>query len=112
MRFLIKQILYSYFLPNALTKTIFDFCFNGIEKAGFEIVGAHYMDPKHAKGRPSFFAHTSVRPRTFTDMWNGQMMPKTKQGLNYIMQHARRDIQITDLRIESIVYMNLLCGKL
>lgn len=112
MRFLIKQILYSHFLPNALTKTIFDFCFNGIEKAGFEIVGAHYMDPKHAKGRPSFFTNESVRPRTFTDMWNGQMMPKTKQGLNYIMKHARRDIQITDLRVESIVYMNLLCGKL
>ena len=110
MRFLIKQVLYFYGLPNVLTPLILDYIFYGIEKAGFEIVGAHFMDPKHVKGRPSFFAEPSLRPRIFTDLWNGKMNSYMKNSMHYVLKHARRDVQVQNLRIESNIYMNLICG--
>lgn len=113
IRFLIKQVLYSFCLPHVLSKTIMDFCFYGIDKQGFEMTGAHYMTPKKIKGKPVDMAETmAIRPRLFTGMWNGHLQPATKRATQYIIEHARRDVQVHDLRIESFMYMNLIGGKL
>ena len=111
IKFLIKQMLYLHGLPNVLVPCIIDYCFHGIEKAGFEIVGAHFMNPKLVKGKPSVFPEPSLRSRIFTNMWNGKMNTYMKDSMHYVLKNARRDVQVENLRIESNIYMNLICGK-
>ena len=110
MRFLINEIMYKNHIGNCVTNLVLDFCFYGLVKKGFEIVGAHYMDPRKIKGKPDVCVSQSKRPRNFTNMWNGEMGDHTKKGLDFLIQHARRDVQVFDLRVESKVYTTLMCG--
>jgi hypothetical protein len=88
-----------------------EFSMHGLVRKGFEIVGAHYMDPKLAKGKPSVCTFNSKRPRNFVNMWQGQLHSMTQSQMNFLVQHARRDVQIHDLRIESKMYKGLVCGN-
>ncbi len=109
IQFLIKQ-----FFPNRMPNvvhTIMEYCFHGLVQEGFEIVGAHYMDPRKATGKPYLLATKTKHTRHFTSMWNHTMEGLSKDSVNFLIKHARRDVQVFDLRVESKLYMNLVCGK-
>ena len=112
VRFLIKRLLYRWCVDSRLAQLIMEFCFHGLMKKGFEIVGAHYMHPKKAKGKPQFCMAKSKHTRHFTSMWDDRLKGTAQDGINFLIKHARRDVQVFDLRIESKMYMNLICGKM
>lgn len=108
-RFLIKQLL-----PSALAvlvPLIIEYCFHGLVHRGFEIVGAHYLDPMEATGKPKVSMAKPQRTRHFTSMWNNNIHGIPKDGINFLIKHARRDVQVFELRVESKMYNNLICGK-
>lgn len=111
IHFLIRQLLISFGGDIQLAKTIMEYCFYGLVRKGFEIIGAHYMNPKEAKGKPQICMTKSKHIRYFTSLWDNQIQGSVQNGINFLVKHARRDVQVFELRVESQLYKNLLCGK-
>lgn len=112
VQFLIKQLLLQYGADVALVSLIMQYCFYGLVRKGFEIAGAHYMDPLKARGKPDICVAKSKHVRHFTSMWDNRLGYNTQREINFMVSHARRDVQVFELRVESHLYKNLLCGKL
>lgn len=111
VRFLIKMWFLRHGMPLVLVQTVLEYCMHGLVRKGFEIVGAHYMPANLAQGKPKICEPKSKRPRTFVNMWQGQCHPKTIEQINFLLSHARRDVQIWNLRTESKVYTQLVRGQ-
>lgn len=104
LRFLIKQLV-----PNDLVPLILSFCAHGLVLAGYEMVGAHYT--KSSKPPKPSRSVSVASTRVFSNMWHGCAQDQTLDQINFLWSKARRDVQIHNLRVESKMYANLICGK-
>ena len=111
-RFLVKRLLCERGLPHQLTQLIMEYICHGLVRSGFEIVGCHFLHPKAAREQPSrsSLGPGSYQPRYYTNMWNAKLQETTQHQLNFIVKHARRDIQVHKLQVDPKMYAELICG--